>query len=78
MQLFSEATLLFSEKNVALIADALELLDNIERGLVSASNSRDPRTSNVIKVASHAGVMVSRKYLSLMDDCEIYAIAIGM
>jgi hypothetical protein len=60
-----------------LIADVLELLDDIERGLINARSSQDPHDLNVIKVAAHSGVLVSQKYLSLLACCEIYAIAIG-
>jgi hypothetical protein len=77
LQLFDEATSTFSKGKTPLIADAVEALETIESSLAFARDSPPPGTLNIVRVAAAAGVLVAQKYLSLLDDCEIYAIAIG-
>lgn len=36
-----------------------------------------PGTTQVARVAAHAGLLLLEKYHSLTDECEIYCIAIG-
>jgi hypothetical protein len=52
-------------------------LDTIEANLTNARDDPPPGTFNIIRIAAHAGVLLTQKYLSLMDDCEVYAIAIS-
>jgi hypothetical protein len=52
-------------------------LDTIEANLINARDDPPPGTFNIIRIAAHAGVLLTQKYLSLMDDCEVYAIAIS-
>lgn len=65
----------FSKKETPLVADSLTALDRLRRSLVKC---RDHATApNIIRVAAHAGVLMADKYFALMDECEVYYIAIG-
>jgi hypothetical protein len=76
---------------VPLIAEVLEELDNLETTLLRvrdtasrsgpSDNNGNPtriQTPPIIRVAAQAALLVHNKYLSLLEDCEVYATAIGM
>lgn len=61
-------------------------MDKLEEALITIRNSSQ-RTNRdgevievpaVIRVAAHAALLVFNKYHSLLGQCEIYPIAIGM
>jgi hypothetical protein len=76
-QLFDRATDIFLQSKTPLIADAINALESIEQDLTFAHNSPPAGTFNIICVAATAGVLVAQKYITLLDDCKVYAIAIG-
>lgn len=62
--------------------DVLDCLERVKRNLSyirdSPENARDEPASPVIRVAAHAGLLMSEKYLSLTsEESEVYRIAIG-
>ncbi|KAJ6532496.1 hypothetical protein B0H19DRAFT_887604, partial [Mycena capillaripes] len=76
LSLFDEMTLHFSQSETPLISDSIGALEDL---LTSLRNVRDDdKTSDVVRVAACAGVMVAEKYISLTDECEVYSIAIVM
>ncbi|KAJ7732837.1 hypothetical protein B0H16DRAFT_1732564 [Mycena metata] len=76
LSLFDEMTLHFSQSETPLISDSIGALEDL---LTSLRNVRDDdETSDVVRVAACAGVMVAEKYISLTDECEVYSIAIVM
>ncbi|KAF9233125.1 hypothetical protein BU15DRAFT_54311 [Melanogaster broomeanus] len=76
LSLLSDPTTLFSRAEVPLIPNSVPMLSNLERSLRSVSN--DPELPPVIRVAAYAGVLLSEKYYDVMDECEVYRIAIVM
>ena len=75
-QIFKKPTLLYSQANLPLICDVLQMIDTIETGLIKAHDNID--APNVACVAAHSGLLLLRKYHSLTNECEIYCIAVGM
>jgi hypothetical protein len=51
------------------------MLDAIKLALIRAHNTTE--APNVVRVAAHASLLLLLKYHSLMDDCDMYPIAIG-
>ncbi|KAJ7449000.1 hypothetical protein FB451DRAFT_950729, partial [Mycena latifolia] len=74
--LFDEMTQYFSQAETPLIADTIGALEDLISSLKRVRD--DDETSNVVRVAACAAVMVAEKYFSLNDECEVYAIAIVM
>ncbi|KAJ7488368.1 hypothetical protein FB451DRAFT_1337405 [Mycena latifolia] len=74
--LFDEMTQYFSQAETPLIADTIGALEDLISSLKRVRD--DDETSNVVRVAARAAVMVAEKYFSLNDECEVYAIAIVM
>ena len=75
LKLFDELTLYFSQAELPLIADTIGALEDL---LTSLRRVRDdPDSSDVVRVAACAAVLVAEKYYSLNDECEVYAIAIS-
>ena len=62
--------------------DVLDCLEGVKVDLTyirdSPANLRDEPASPVIRVAAHAGLIMTEKYLSLTsEESEVYRIAIG-
>ncbi|KIJ58079.1 hypothetical protein HYDPIDRAFT_103308 [Hydnomerulius pinastri MD-312] len=76
LSLLSDPTKLFSRAEVPLIPNSVPMLTRLEGGLRSVSN--DAELPPVIHVAAYAGVLLSEKYYNVMDECEVYRIAIVM
>ncbi|KAL1673131.1 hypothetical protein EV122DRAFT_294382 [Schizophyllum commune] len=82
LRIFVPATESFSQKETPLISDVLEVLDDIKEDLTNIRDSplnldKKP-ASPVIRIAAHAGLLMTEKYFALMDDCEVYHIAIAL
>jgi hypothetical protein len=71
-----EPTKLFSQKDTPLVPGAVPMLSRLETALRNVSN--DSGVAEVIRVAAHAGVLLSEKYYTLLEECEVYSISIGM
>ena len=41
-------------------------------------DDEDAELPDVVRVAAQATLLLIKKYISLMNDCELYIIAIGM
>ncbi|KAJ6507332.1 hypothetical protein C8R47DRAFT_1037152 [Mycena vitilis] len=76
LSLFDEMTQYFSQAETPLISDTIGALQDLITALEKVRE--DEEASNVVRVASCAAVMVAKKYFSLNEDCEVYAIAIVM
>ncbi|KAJ7237236.1 hypothetical protein C8J57DRAFT_945396, partial [Mycena rebaudengoi] len=72
--LFDDITLYFSQAETPLIANVVGALQDLIIALKGVRD--DPETSNVVRVAACAAVLVAEKYFSLIEECEAYAIAI--
>ena len=59
------------------MADVLEQLERVRRALILVRDSQSTSTSNVVRVAAHAGIITTDKYLKLLNESEVYQIAIG-
>ncbi|KAL1743062.1 hypothetical protein HDZ31DRAFT_41814, partial [Schizophyllum fasciatum] len=76
LKVFIPVTEQFSKKETPLVADALTALDRLRRSL---SRCRDhPAPPPIIRAAANAGVMMADKYFALMNECEVYRIAIAL
>ncbi|KAK1223122.1 hypothetical protein PQX77_014009 [Marasmius sp. AFHP31] len=82
LKLFIKPTNMFSQKKIPLVADAIEALEELASKLQRISKSQyDPEggvVADIIRIVAHGGYLLSRKYLDLMDKCEIYTIALVM
>ncbi|KAJ7107694.1 hypothetical protein C8R44DRAFT_834190 [Mycena epipterygia] len=74
--LFDEMTLYFSQAETPLISDRISALEDLIYSLKQVRD--DEESSNIVRVAACAAVMVAEKYFSLNEECEVYAIAIIM
>lgn len=54
------------------------MLDNLEKCLVAVRDQTQGRLPSSIRVAAQAALLLIDKYFSLTDECEVYAIAMGM
>ena len=52
-------------------------LERVRRALILVRDSQSTSTSNVVRVAAHAGIITTDKYLKLLNESEVYQIAIG-
>ncbi|KAL1707230.1 hypothetical protein EV121DRAFT_278135 [Schizophyllum commune] len=82
LRIFIPATEAFSQKETPLISDVLEVLDDIKEDLTNIRDSplnldKKP-ASPVVRIAAHAGLLMTDKYFALMNDCEVYHIAIAL
>ncbi|KAF5345972.1 hypothetical protein D9756_010932 [Leucocoprinus leucothites] len=78
LEIFKEATDLFSKAEVPLIVDAFPLLLDIQTYLVNVHEDDDDELSPVIHIAAQAAISMVNKYITLCEECEIYFIAIVM
>ncbi|KIJ06128.1 hypothetical protein PAXINDRAFT_92474, partial [Paxillus involutus ATCC 200175] len=76
LSLMDEPTKLFSQKDTPLVPGAVPMLSRLETALRNVSN--DSGVAEVIRVAAHAGVLLSEKYYTLLEECEVYSISIVM
>ncbi|KIK77887.1 hypothetical protein PAXRUDRAFT_165483, partial [Paxillus rubicundulus Ve08.2h10] len=74
--LLNDLTKLFLCVEVPLIPSAVPMLTTIKNVLCNVSN--DTTITSVIRVAAHAGVLLTEKYYDVMDKCEVYRISIVM
>ncbi|KAL0058691.1 hypothetical protein AAF712_014619 [Marasmius tenuissimus] len=84
LKLFIKPTAIFSKKEVSLIADVYETLEGLSSKMLRLSQTlvtpgnESEIVPNVIRVAARGAHLVCRKYLTLMDRCDIYIIAVVM
>ncbi|KAF5354023.1 hypothetical protein D9756_006943 [Leucocoprinus leucothites] len=78
LEIFKEATDLFSKAEVPLIVDAFPLLLDIRTYLVNVCEDDDDELSPVIRIAAQAAISMLNKYITLCEECEIYFITIVM
>ncbi|KAJ2928986.1 hypothetical protein H1R20_g8111, partial [Candolleomyces eurysporus] len=91
MQLFERLTELFSRPDVPLIVEVYPMLLKLEKSLTALCDDTLPapaddesgdddnlNTDPVFCVAAQASLLMIEKYRELLDECEIYAIAIAM
>jgi hypothetical protein len=52
------------------------MLDDIETAMTAVRDDEDSELPNVICVAAQATLLLIEKYFSLINDCELYLIAI--
>ncbi|KAF5347263.1 hypothetical protein D9756_009877 [Leucocoprinus leucothites] len=76
LEIFKEATDLFSKAEVPLIVDAFPLLLDIRTYLVNVCEDDDDELSPIIRIAAQAAILMVNKYVTLCEECEIYFIAI--
>ncbi|KAL1697946.1 hypothetical protein EV121DRAFT_218879, partial [Schizophyllum commune] len=74
--IFVPITEYFSRKEEAFVADVLEQLERVRRALILVRDSQSTSSSNVVRVAAHAGIITTDKYLKLLNESEVYQIAI--
>ncbi|KAI5823657.1 hypothetical protein K523DRAFT_344161 [Schizophyllum commune Tattone D] len=82
LRIFVPATEAFSRKEIPLISDVLEVLDDIKEDLTNIRDSplnldKKP-ASPVVRIAAHAGLIMTNKYFSMTSECEVYRIAIAL
>ncbi|KAI5828050.1 hypothetical protein K523DRAFT_373910 [Schizophyllum commune Tattone D] len=82
LRIFVPVTEAFSQKEMPLISDVLEVLDDIKEDLTNIRDSplnldKKP-ASPIIRIAAHAGIIMTNKYFSMTDECEVYRIAIAL
>ncbi|KAF7319813.1 Dimer-Tnp-hAT domain-containing protein [Mycena kentingensis (nom. inval.)] len=73
---FERITALFSRAEVPLIYQVLPLMEALEHDLVRIRD--DVHRAPVVRIASHATLILLGKYYALTDDCETYATALFM
>ncbi|KAJ4497318.1 hypothetical protein C8R41DRAFT_894690 [Lentinula lateritia] len=82
LKIFLDATNAFSRKETPLIGEAVELLEDIIHSLKTIRDSEFSPNGNlvspIIRVAAHSGVLVAEKYFKLLNECEVYVIAMVM
>ena len=76
LQIFEDATKLFSTSEVPLIVDAVPILEDIADSLLAVCDE-DDELPNIVRVAAQAALLLTHKYSLLSADCELYQIAIG-
>lgn len=77
IQLFDDATQIFSTAETPLIVNVIPTLEELREGLISARDDSENEISNVVRVACKAGLLLIDKYSTFAHDCDIYLIAIG-
>jgi hypothetical protein len=77
LQIFEDATKLFSTSEVPLIVDAVPILEENGDSLQAVCDDEDDELPNVVRVAAQAALLLTHKYSLLSADCKLYQIAIG-
>lgn len=78
IQLFDRITYIFSQADTPLIVDVLPCLEDLRAGLTAARDDEEHDVANVVRVACHASILLLEKYLGIIEDHDIYILAIGM
>ncbi|KAI5890922.1 uncharacterized protein SCHCODRAFT_01171994 [Schizophyllum commune H4-8] len=83
LHIFVPLTKEFSKKETPLVTEVLDGLEDVKAHLTlirdSETNAKGLPASPVVRVAAHAGLLMTTKYFSLTaDECEAYKIAIVM
>ncbi|KAK7461760.1 hypothetical protein VKT23_008190 [Stygiomarasmius scandens] len=76
LQILDKATLIFQQKIRPLIVEVIPAFKDLEFALDKIANHADYYP--VTRVAAYAGLLMIKKYYSLIDVCEAYRIAIVM
>ncbi|KAF5360854.1 hypothetical protein D9756_004559 [Leucocoprinus leucothites] len=76
LEIFKEATNLFSKAEVPLVIDVFLTLLDIWTYLGNVCEDDDDALSPVICIAAQAVISMVNKYIMLCEECEIYFIAI--
>ncbi|TFY77502.1 hypothetical protein EWM64_g6511 [Hericium alpestre] len=71
--IFQEITDLFSRAEVPLVHEVVPMLEDLEHQLDGVY--RDVSVPNVIRIAARAALLMVGKYYALLDDNEVYCIA---
>ncbi|KAL1713074.1 hypothetical protein EV715DRAFT_212388, partial [Schizophyllum commune] len=74
--IFVPITEYFSKKEQAFVVEVLEQLERVRNALAIVRDTESTSTSNVVRVAAHAGIITADKYLKLLNKSEVYEIAI--
>ena len=77
LQVFDAPTKLFSTAQVPLITEVLPNLDAIEASMIRVRDEPDAELLDVVRVAAQAALLLIEKYYTLMNECDLYIIAIG-
>ncbi|KAF5345225.1 hypothetical protein D9756_011482 [Leucocoprinus leucothites] len=78
LEIFKEATDLFSKAEVLLVIDVFPTLLDIRTYLGNICEDDDDALSPVICIAAQAVISMADKYIMLCEECKIYFIAIVM
>ncbi|KAF9004979.1 hypothetical protein BDQ17DRAFT_1470795 [Cyathus striatus] len=78
LEIFKEATDLFSQKDVPLIMDVLPIFFDIWLSLTDILMDKKNRIRPILKVAAKAALLMIEKYTILTSESEVYYIAIVM
>ncbi|KAF8833539.1 hypothetical protein BDN67DRAFT_916742 [Paxillus ammoniavirescens] len=76
LSLLSDPTKIFSTAGTPLVPAAVPMLTQLEGAFRNVSN--DANVPSVVRVAAHAGVLLSEKYYNLLEECEVYRLSIVM
>lgn len=52
-------------------------MENLETSMTAVRDSADPPLLPIIRLAAHASLLAIGKYYALLNDCEVYKIAIS-
>ncbi|KAF8994243.1 hypothetical protein BDQ17DRAFT_1251992, partial [Cyathus striatus] len=77
LEIFKEATDLFSQKDVPLIMDVLPIFFDIRLSLTDILMDKKNHICSILKVAAKAALLMVDKYTILTSESEVYYIAIG-
>ena len=75
-QIYRQASDLASTAEVPLIYEVTPMLEDMEHELEGVKN--DANLADVIRVATHAALLMIGKYYALADDSEVYPSRIAM
>ncbi|KAF8996621.1 hypothetical protein BDQ17DRAFT_1249592, partial [Cyathus striatus] len=78
LEIFKEATDLFSQKDVPLIMDVLPIFFDIQLSLTNILMDKKNCIHSILKVAAKAALLMIDKYTILTSESEVYYIAIAM
>jgi hypothetical protein len=74
-KLFDEMMLHFSKAETPLISDTIDALQDLLTSLKHVQD--DYESSNVVRIAACASVLIVEEYFSLTEECEVYLIVIS-
>jgi hypothetical protein len=76
-QIFEAPTLFFSQTQTPLIHEALPWMMTLKIQLEVMRDDPDNEVPPIIRLAAHSALHVHKKYMRLMEEADIYWIAIG-